>query len=83
MARMCLYGYIRRIRIFFGMIEVVYHLLLSTDLETTTPHDATVVYFTECLSVLFQLMNLNELCGECNRVPGNEANYQLSKRGIT
>ena len=70
MARMCLYGYIRQSQIFFGKIEVVYHLLLyhlllSTDLETTAPHDATGVYFTECLSVLFQLMNLNELCGEC------------------
>ena len=29
-------------------------------------HDAGVVYFTEYLSVLFQLTYLDELYGECN-----------------
>ena len=35
--------------------------------ETTALHDAGVVYFTEYLSVLFQLTYLNGLYGECNR----------------
>ena len=41
----------------------------STDFETMTSlplHDAGVVYFTEYLSVLFQLTYLDELYGECN-----------------
>ena len=38
----------------------------STDFETTSSHDAGVVYFTEYLSVLFQLTYLDELYGECN-----------------
>ena len=32
------------------------------------PHDAAAVYFTEYLSVLFQLTILDELYGECNRI---------------
>ena len=38
----------------------------STDFETMASHDAGVVYFTEYLSVLFQLTYLDELYGECN-----------------
>ena len=36
------------------------------DWETTAPHDAAVVYFTEYLSVLFQLTYLDELYRERN-----------------
>ena len=38
----------------------------STDFKTMASHDAGVVYFTEYLSVLFQLTYLDELYGECN-----------------
>ena len=41
-------------------------LLPSTDFETTSSHDAGVVYYTEYLSMLFQLTYLDELCLECN-----------------
>ena len=39
----------------------------STDFETMALYDAGVVYFTEYLSVLFQLTYLDELYGECSR----------------
>ena len=38
----------------------------STDFETMASHDAGVVYFTEYLSMLFQLTYLDELYGECS-----------------
>ena len=38
----------------------------STDFETMASHDAGAAYFTEYLSVLFQLTYLDELYGECN-----------------
>ena len=38
----------------------------STDFETMASNDVGAVYFTEYLSVLFQLTYLNELYRECN-----------------
>ena len=70
------------------MVTVRLNLSPSTDFETMASHDAGVVYFTEYLSVLFQLTYLDELYGECSactnsgyqalfspitRAPGNEA----------
>ena len=73
---MCLYGFIRPGRIFYGVLPFVTcfaslrkgrsGVTLSTNLETMVLHDAGVVYFTEYLSVLFQLTYLNELYGECS-----------------
>ena len=40
-------------------------VLPSTNFETMASHDAGVVYFTEYMSVLFQLAYLDELYGEC------------------
>ena len=40
----------------------------STDFETMASHHAGVVYFTEYLSVLFQLTYLDELYGESNEL---------------
>ena len=64
-------------RIFYGVLLGLYHasrplrkgrssVLSSKDFETIASHGAEVVYFTEYLSVLFQLMYLDELYGECN-----------------
>ena len=41
-------------------------VLPSTEFETMASPDTGVVYFTEYLSVLFQLTYLNELYRECN-----------------
>ena len=41
-------------------------VLTSTDFETLASHDVGAVYFTEYLSVLFQLTYLDKLYGECN-----------------
>ena len=41
-------------------------VLTSTDFETMASHDVGAVYFTEYLSVLFQLTYLDKLYGECN-----------------
>ena len=77
MARMCLHGYVRPVRIFYGVVPGLYRasrpgrsgVSPSTDFETMASHDAGVVYFTEYLSVLNQLaysIYLAELYGECN-----------------
>ena len=42
-------------------------VLTSTDFETMASQDVGAVYFTEYLSVLFQLTYLDKLYGECNR----------------
>ena len=41
-------------------------ILTSTDFETMASHDVGAVYFTEYLSVLFQLTYLDKLYEECN-----------------
>ena len=69
-ARMCLYDYIWLSQILY-VLSRLYHASRplqkggssvppSTDFETMASHDAGVVYFTEYLSVLFQLTYLNE-----------------------
>ena len=50
----------------FGKAEVAYRCPTSTDFKTIASHEAGVVYFTEYLSVLFQLTYLDELYGERN-----------------
>ena len=49
------------------------------------PHDAAAVYFTEYLSVLFQLTILDELYGKCNTTARACANsgYQALFSPIT
>ena len=72
MARMCFYGCIRPGQIYLWGLTVCRKdrsgVSLSTDfeIETMASPDAGVVYFTEYLSVLFQLTYLDELYGECN-----------------
>ena len=71
------YGCTRSGRIFYGVLPGLYRasrqlpksrssVTPSTDFETMASHDAGVVYFTEYLSVLFQLTSLDELYRECS-----------------
>ena len=72
-----LYGCTRSGQIFYGVLLGLYRasrqlpksrsdVSPSTDFETMASHDSGVVYFTEYLSVLFQLKYLDELYGECS-----------------
>ena len=50
------------LRVHFGKVEACRSgVSPSTDFETMASNDAGVVYFTEYLSVLFQLTYLDEL----------------------